>query len=127
MTFAFCLSLATAAPLPMHAQEAQQDREEGLSLVERGMRLFFDGVIQELAPTMNDMAEALKELEPMARQLAGLIGDVQYYEAPERLENGDIIIRRKADAPPPPKLPPDQSVPDAEPIGDVAPKGQIDL
>ncbi|MGO4909015.1 AAA+ family ATPase [Pseudorhodobacter sp. W20_MBD10_FR17] len=119
--------LATVAPLPVFAQDVQQDRDEGLSLVERGMRLFFDGLIQELEPTMDDMAEALKELEPMARQLADLIGDAQYYDAPERLENGDIIIRRKADAPPPPTLPPDLSLPDSKPPDYVGPKGQIDL
>lgn len=125
--FALCLVLTTTAPLPVIAQDAQQDRDEGLSLVERGMRLFFDGLIQELEPTLDDMAEALKEIEPMARQLADLIGDAQYYDAPERLENGDIIIRRKADAPPPPKLPPDLALPDDKPLDDTASKGQIDF
>jgi hypothetical protein len=118
-----CLTLALAAPAPVLAQNAQTEREEGLSLMERGMRLLFDGLIQEMEPALDDMAKALKELEPMARQLADLIGDVRYYDPPERLENGDIIIRRKADAPPPPTLP----VPDPSPQIDAAPEGQIDL
>jgi hypothetical protein len=79
--------------------------------------------MQEMEPALDDMAKALKELEPMVRQLAELIGDVRYYDPPERLENGDIIIRRKADAPPPPTLP----VPDPSPQIDAAPEGQIDL
>ena len=117
------LCLALAAPAPLLAQDAQKDREEGLSLMERGMRQLFDGLIQEMEPALGEMAEAMKELEPMARKLAELIGDVRYYEQPERLDNGDIIIRRKADAPPPPKLP----IPDLNPPVDVTPKGQVDL
>lgn len=124
--FALCLLLATVQPLPAFAQDAEQEREEGLSLVERGMRKLFDGLIQEIEPAMGEMAEAMKQLEPMARQLAELIGDAKYYEAPERLENGDIIIRRKADAPPPPALPP-LDVPKNTPPDDAAPDGQIDL
>ena len=31
-----------------------------------------------------------------------LMDDAKNYQAPERLENGDILIRRRADAPPPP-------------------------
>ena len=86
------------------------------------MRQLFDGMIEEVEPALEEMAKAMKELEPMARQLADLIGDVRHYEQPERLENGDIIIRRKADAPPPPKLP-ELGTPSQEP----APEGQIDL
>jgi hypothetical protein len=121
--FVLCVALATAQPLTAFAQDSQQNQEEGLSLVERGMRLLFDGLIQEIEPAMGEMAEALKEIEPMARQLASLIGDVKNYEAPERLENGDIIIRRKLDAPEPPELTP----PDANPPKGAPPDGQIDL
>ena len=51
----------------------------------------------ELANTMNDFAPALNEI-------SGLIDDIGNYERPERLENGDILIRRRADAPPPPPV-----------------------
>jgi hypothetical protein len=53
----------------------------------------------------------MKDLEPMARELAALLGDVRNYDPPERLPNGDIIIRRKPGAPPPPP-PPGQSEPE---------------
>jgi hypothetical protein len=121
--FALAITLALAAPAPLLAQDAQADREEGLSLMERGMRQLFDGLFQEMEPALGDMAEAMKELAPMARQLADLIGDAQYYDPPERLENGDIIIRRKADAPPPPALP----VPNPPPPLDQRPAGEVDL
>lgn len=119
--FALCAALSLAAPMPLLAQDAQADREEGLSLMERGFRQLFDGLAQEMEPALGEMAEAMKELQPMARQLADLIGDARNYEAPERLENGDIIIRRKADAPPPPPLP------EAEPPVEAVPDGQIEL
>jgi len=121
--FMLCMTLAITAPVPVLAQDAQTDREEGLSLVERGLRQLFDGLMADMEPALDDMAKAFKDMEPMLRQLAELIGDVRNYEAPERLENGDIIIRRKADAPPPPQLP----VPDLNPPVDEAPDGQINL
>lgn len=109
------LVLCVALAAPAHTQEP----EEGLGLVERGLRQLFEGFMQDLEPSLNDLTQSLRDLEPMARQLADLIGDVRHYEAPERLENGDIIIRRKTDAPPPPPLP--------EPQADRPPQGQIDL
>ncbi|MGB0506694.1 MAG: hypothetical protein ACPGGK_10910 [Pikeienuella sp.] len=41
------------------------------------------------------------EISPFVEQLGGLIDDLKSYEAPEMLPNGDIIIRRRPDAPPP--------------------------
>lgn len=120
---ALCLTLALTAPAHLLAQDGQTDREQGFTLMERGLRLLFDGLMQDMEPALDEMAEALQDLEPMARQLAGLIGDVQHYEPPERLENGDIIIRRKLGAPPPPALP----APDATPPIDQKPDSQIDL
>lgn len=119
-----------AVPVQLHAQDAQTNRDDGLDLMERGFRQLFDGLMQDMEPALDDMAKALKELQPMARQLADLIGDVRFYDAPERLENGDILIRRKADAPPPPALPetapPEDMVP-KDTVPNLAPGGQIDL
>jgi hypothetical protein len=119
--------LSVALVMPLYAQDPPlpdpAPAEEGFGLVERGMRLLFEGLIRDMEPALGEMAEAMQKLEPMARQLADLIGDVQFYDAPERLDNGDIIIRRKAGAPPPPKLP----VPDANPPVDASPEGQIEL
>ena len=116
------LAVIFALTSPGFAQDAPGERSEGLGLIERGMRLLFDGFIQDVEPALDEMARAMKELEPIARQLVGLIGDVRNYEPPERLENGDIIIRRKAGAPPPPVLPDPDLTPPEEP-----PEGQIDL
>ena len=55
---------------------------EGIELLQDGMQLLFRGLMEELGPT-------LLELE-------GKIIDLNLYELPEVLPNGDIIIRRKA-------------------------------
>lgn len=59
-------------------------------------------------PTLEDMARAMREaldafsgkVAPWAEHLGRLLGDPDAYAAPELLPNGDILIRRKPDAPP---------------------------
>jgi hypothetical protein len=95
------LVLALAAP-PVAAEEAvppEGDIEEGMSLFEEGAKLILRGLAQEMEPAMQDMAEGMQDfaanLEPMLRELARMMGDLSAYHLPERLPNGDIIIRRK--------------------------------
>lgn len=101
-TRALFLSLALLAPLPVLAQETADPpvAEEGPSLMERGLSLFFEGFRQEMEPALEGMGEALGEMKPAMDQLMGMIDSFTYYEMPEMMENGDIIIRRKPDAPP---------------------------
>lgn len=47
---------------------------------------------------------ALRQMGPVLRDLAVQVDDFRNYEAPERLPNGDILIRRSPGAPPPPPL-----------------------
>lgn len=100
-------------PGPVQAQdstpEAPQTEDPGL--IGEGLRLLFEGLLKEMEPALDEMGRAMKDLEPMARELAALLGDVRNYDPPERLPNGDIIIRRKPGAPPPPP-PPGQSEPE---------------
>lgn len=81
----------------------------GSDLVEQGMKLLFRGILNEMGTSLDEMQEGLedaaKDLGPALRQLLALIDDVKNYEAPERLPNGDVILRRKPGAPPPPDLP----------------------
>jgi hypothetical protein len=103
------LILALAlAPLPALAQESPApEAEEGPSLMERGLALFFEGFRQELEPALEGMGDALTELQPALDSMMGMIDDMTNYTMPEMLENGDIIMRRKPDAPPvePPAAP----------------------
>lgn len=91
------LILALAMPLPLAAQDTPAD--EGPGLIEWGLSLLFDGFRDEMEPAMQDMAGALAAMKPAIDQLLTLVDDITHYEAPELLENGDIIIRRKPDAP----------------------------
>ncbi|RVT86985.1 hypothetical protein DXV76_02535 [Rhodobacteraceae bacterium CCMM004] len=83
-------ALLVAAPLS--AQETPEgDMSDGADLLKRGAELFFRGLLDEVEPKMQEMAEALKEWN-----LHGLtIDDIDAYHPPEKLPNGDIIIRRK--------------------------------
>ena len=95
----FILALALAAS-PLAAQEAPQ--QDGSSLMEQGARLFLKGLMSEMEPTLNDMQGALDqigpklaELRPQIDRLISMVDDVRNYHMPEKLPNGDIIIRRK--------------------------------
>ncbi|WP_207102227.1 hypothetical protein [Paracoccus shandongensis] len=87
---------------------AQTGTEDGLGLVERGLGIIAENLWNELGLDLNrlgrDMGGVLSDLAPMLEDLAVLVDDLGNYDPPERLENGDVLIRRKAGAPPPPPL-----------------------
>ena len=111
--------MLTALPVAAQDQavpppEEGQSADEGLSLMERGARMFLEGMRREMAPALQDlralvdtmgpaMQDFLREMGPALADLLGRVGDLSAYEAPELLPNGDIIIRRKPGAGP---LPP---------------------
>lgn len=109
--------LALAATPALAQDPAPQDGagtevEEGFSLMEEGAKLLLKGLMAEMEPALEDMGEALsqvepalKDLQPKMMELLALVDDLTNYQSPERLENGDILIRRKPDAPLPPPLP----------------------
>lgn len=101
--------LLALSPLAATAQEAApapapETAEDGPSLMERGLALFFEGFTQEMEPALDEMRQALDQLgptiAPAMEKLMALVDDMTNYELPEMLENGDIIIRRKPEAPP---------------------------
>ncbi|APE42883.1 hypothetical protein BOO69_05190 [Sulfitobacter alexandrii] len=102
------LALLICLPLAVHAQEDEGER--GLSLMERGAQMFMEGIMKEMAPAIDelegladDVAPALRsfadEMGPKLAEILEQVKDWSVYEAPEMLPNGDIIIRRKPDAP----------------------------
>ena len=103
------LATCLALPAPLFAQE-EGEIEEGFSLMEEGAKLLFRGIMTEMEPAIDDFSGLAGELEPALEMLASEMGpallelvqtldSVRYYEAPEILPNGDIIIRRSPDAP----------------------------
>ncbi|WP_324751619.1 hypothetical protein [Roseovarius sp. Pro17] len=103
----FFIPIAIAASLaaPVHAQDLEAP-SDGASMIEDGARMFFEGLLQEARPAMRDMRELADRLGPQLRSFAEEMGpaladilkdveDLSVYAAPEKLPNGDIIIRRK--------------------------------
>ncbi|MEM9344118.1 MAG: hypothetical protein AAGA87_13830 [Pseudomonadota bacterium] len=94
--FAMVLCLA-ATPV------AAEDAEEGLDLIDRGARMLFQELMEQVEPGLREFAE---QMDPAMEQLRGLLGDINAYHPPEVLPNGDIIIRRKE------PLRPEEAVPE---------------
>lgn len=105
------ITVAALLAAPLQAQTPEPPAEdEGFSLMQRGAELFFEGILGEMGPAIEDfrafaeMAEPhlralLSEMGPALMQVLDRIDDIANYEAPEILDNGDIIIRRKPEAP----------------------------
>ncbi len=83
------------------------DEDDGLSLMEQGARLFFEGIMQEMEPAIEEFKGLSDEMQPALRGLVENMGpaladlmdqveDWSAYHPPEILPNGDIIMRRKA-------------------------------
>ncbi|ASM71499.1 MULTISPECIES: hypothetical protein [Roseobacteraceae] len=100
------VTLVAALATPSFAQ----DDGDGLSLMERGARMFMEGIMKEMEPAIDDLGGLVDEFGPAMRGFAQEMGpalrdlmqqveDWSVYDAPEILPNGDIIIRRKPDAP----------------------------
>ena len=81
----FCLSL------PAQAQETAPDLED---LFER-FQEFSESTKGLLEGWIDEIGPGLEKLGPKLEALSDQIGDWNQYQAPEVLENGDIIIRRK--------------------------------
>lgn len=78
--------------------------------MQRGAEMFWKGLRDEMAPSLLELEELmskigpsmqgfLTEMGPALAEIAEKVEDWSRYEAPEILPNGDIIIRRKPDAP----------------------------
>lgn len=94
---------------PALAQERKED--DGFNLMEEGARLFLRGMMREMEPALEDLRGLAEEMRPAMRAFADTMGpafadlierldDIRNYEAPVILPNGDILIRRRPDAPP---------------------------
>lgn len=115
---------------PVMAQDdvaPDADIDQGFNLMQEGAQLLFRGLMDQMEPTLDDLGKQADELaqgmEPALRMLTDEMGpalmallaridDIKNYEAPEFLDNGDIIIRRSPDAPP-------YAAPEEEPPGEI--------
>ncbi|KQB97225.1 AAA+ family ATPase [Loktanella sp. 1ANDIMAR09] len=108
------LALTVAAALlcvPAMAEDALEgDMGEGLDLMEEGARMLMRGLMSEMEPALDALRDNVEQMGPALGEFVQSVGpafgalleqidDLRYYEAPEILPNGDIIIRRSPDAP----------------------------
>jgi hypothetical protein len=84
---ALCLALVAAplaaqeGPSPDSAPAPENQVEQGFGLLQEGTRLMLRGLLDQMQPALRDLGAA--------------IDDLNAYEMPEVLPNGDILIRRK--------------------------------
>ena len=108
-------AIALALALTSSGAFAQED--EGTSLMEEGAKLFFRGLMEEMGPALRELEGLAEDIEPAIRSFAEEMGpalrdlmeqveDWSAYEPPVVLPNGDILLKRKQDAPPLEGLPP---------------------
>ena len=72
--------------------------DEGVGLMQKGAEILLRGLMENMEPALKDMGEAMAQMEPKLRELMAMVDDITNYHAPEKLENGDILIRRKTPA-----------------------------
>ena len=101
---------------PAAAQEDENRFREGFDLFSEGTRLLLEGLADEMRPMLEEARPFFEdEMLPFLQSLGALIDDLAVYELPERLPNGDIIIRRIPDAPP------------IDPLPEVGENGDVEL
>ncbi len=87
-----------------------QDTQEGADLMEEGAKLLLRGLMNEMEPALRELEEFAEDVGPAMKLLADEMGpaladlmsqidDIRNYDPPVILDNGDIIIRRRSDAP----------------------------
>lgn len=92
-------------PPPGAARPYELPGEDGGGLLEGLLNDFVTRAQPHLEGLARDMGGLMEEYRPVFEELSKVMDDIGNYQMPpERLPNGDILIRRKADAPPPPPL-----------------------
>ena len=89
--------------LPPGESPEEGEVEEGFDLIEEGSRLLLRGLVDQIEPLMDDLATEMEpklrafaqDFMPLMEEFSDMIGDLDNYHAPEKLPNGDIILRRK--------------------------------
>ncbi len=96
-------ALLMSGPALAETDVPKGDIREGVDLLGEGARKMFRGLLDEVEPSVRDMARALQDLNWQGLK----IEDLDDYHPPEVLENGDIILRRKTPEPLPLPAPPE--------------------
>ena len=101
MRFTILVAAVLATASPVAAQEESGGFGEGLDLLGEGSRMILERLLEDMRPMLDSARPFFEEeLMPLMERLGEVVDDLSYYELPERLPNGDIVIRRSPDAPP---------------------------
>lgn len=114
-------AIALFATIPF-ATLAQEPAPEPPGLMERGARMFMEGLMQEMEPALEDLQGLAQDFGPVMQHLSGemrgavvellqKVEDWSAYHPPQILPNGDIIMRRKQ--------PPTETAPAENPAGET--------
>jgi len=105
-TIVAATALALVLAAPASAQDSDGDIGEGFDMFSEGFGMMLEGLMDEMRPMLEEARPFFEEeMLPFFERLSLLVEDLGAYELPERLPNGDIIIRRSPDAPPLDDLP----------------------
>jgi len=96
---------------PAGAATGIPGQDGGFDLMGQGADLIMRGIVDEMGPAIDQFGALAAEIGPAMDALTtdmGLaltelyrqIDNIRYYQTPEILANGDILIRRRPDAPP---------------------------
>jgi hypothetical protein len=101
---ALALGIALAAPVAFaQSDEPRFDMDE----LKRQLDQAWEEMMRELGPAIEGFGALLETLDR--------VDSLEHYERPEILPNGDIVIRRRPDAPPLPAPEPEPAEPEAAP------------
>lgn len=107
-TLTLTLGLLLPGMAPAQGYEPPPADDPAAETLSDGIGEFLRNLMGETEPQRDEIGRSLGEMlgtvGPALRDMAEQMDDVRHYHAPERLENGDILIRRRADAPPPPPM-----------------------
>lgn len=104
------LILATPLTAQETAPAPEPEMDQGLDLMEEGAKLLLRGLLSEMDPAIDELRGFAQEMGPKMQlfaeemgpafaELMAQVDDFSNYSAPEMLPNGDIIIRRRPEAP----------------------------
>ncbi|QOL81462.1 DUF2059 domain-containing protein [Pseudooceanicola spongiae] len=97
------IALALSVPLALPLSAMAEETTPPTSKMQDGLRQFFEGLSDGVGDLTDKTGPALQnflqQMGPAFEDILGEIKDFSKYEAPQVLPNGDILIRRKDEAP----------------------------
>lgn len=105
------LLIALTLAAPVAAQDGTQDNTQNNTMSDFKKRF---GKLSDNAQTLlegwkDEIGPKLDEIGPALGDMIDRLGDMSAFHAPEVLENGDILIRRKQPLPPEPAPVPERT------------------